>query len=85
MKSCWRCGDEVIPDGSVDVECDLCARGLPVEGVRKFHRQKPEQHAKVDWNKVKTLEDFKLVTTVAPMEVYLIKGSPAHKLLERFV
>jgi hypothetical protein len=46
---------------------------------------RPSDTVQVDWEKVKTLEDFRLVHTVAPIDIRILRGSPAHKLLERFV
>ena len=95
MKSCWRC-EWPLPEEYTDSECELCAQGIPLEVVKQIHaaqRQtgqiapQGQQHVellRIDWNKVQTFDDLKLVLQTCTMQ-FVVKGSDAHKLLERFI
>lgn len=68
------------------MECEFCARGLPIEQVKQIHKMQREnvELLRIDWNKVITFDDLKLVLQTCTMN-FVVKGSEAHKILERFI
>jgi len=82
MNTCWKCGEPCA-----GVECEFCERSIPPDVAAQIRKGNPgptPDFVKLDWSKVKTLEDFQFIIRNFPVSLMFLRNSPAHKLLERF-
>lgn len=75
--SCWRCG-KPTPEGQTECEEHQFNGGnsneLPPNVQRVF----------IDWTKVKTVEDLRRIVGVLQLQLWVVKGSPAHYMLKDY-
>ncbi len=85
MNNCWKCGRE-LPEGQV--ECDPPCFGNPQEEDHDYEQAVKDYEAKtipIDWDKVRTLEDMKLVIKTLVCEDRVFRGSEEFQILRRFL
>src|SRR5947207_14459444 len=71
---CWKCGQ----DSGENVECERCLN------INVTYTHAPPGNAiPIDWNKVRTIEDVKIILSVFGLSV--IEGSPSAHRLQRFL
>jgi hypothetical protein len=87
MNECYKCGRE-LPDGQVECQ-PVCTRngtdGLTDEDIADAIRNYEADTVQIDWDKVVTLEDLKLIMREVMYDDRIYKDSPAFETLKRFL
>ena len=85
MNSCWKCGRATPPNVT---ECERCESGGIEDQIEAALHQMDRDgirfHA-VDWDKVQTLADFKLICATLFVHYHIATNHPAYPLLKRFL
>lgn len=84
MSSCWKCGKKVS-EGQTECEygCGKAEHDAQVQRVAALI--KASEFVPIDWDKVKTIDDFRTVLSVLHSEVRILKGSPCAIALKNFL
>ena len=74
MPTCWKCEKE-LPEGQI--ECDPpCGNNSPAPTAER---------AEIDWNKVNTAGDFRLIVVATGLRLHIAKNSDTYNLLNKFL
>lgn len=78
MKTCWKCGNEINSEEfGTSHECSSCKSGSK-------NKQNPlKNYRPIDWEKVQSVEDLKLILSSIDLRVDL--NTPVGKRLKKYL
>ena len=87
MNTCWKCGRETV---NTDSECDDCREGLlkpdpaTARAMKQWLEELPRTHVVLDWSKVQTFEELRLVMQTLWPCLYMERNSREAQTLRGF-
>ena len=86
MSECWKCHQK-LPDGQT--ECNACLEGnhfIPSEvDSEADDKDLRENWMEVDWDRIKSLDQLKMVLNAAMVCPYVYKQTPHFNKVKRFL
>ncbi len=80
--NCWKCGAPTLNGAA---ECELCEIGAQIPITRSGDNDEDIEMVEIDYNKITTLEDLKLVIQELGWFNFVPKNSPECEALKRFL
>lgn len=80
--NCWKCGE---PTEHGAAECSACESGFKFKFLDEDEDAEKIELLQIDWDKITSLEDMKLVLREIGINDYVVKGTETARALQRFL